>query len=177
MLLNEIVNVKSGVIVYHGSTQEFTKFNMNKIGESKLDKGGWGIYVSESPEVARQYTPEGNSVIMKFMLPSGRYFDLDSIMDEHTFLNLMEELEYYDEKVFEKTESFREEIANYDFYDYALSGFQFYDILSHDFGSKRKMSLFLKESGFNGNTFMDKTNPNIRNYVLFSSEGLRRINE
>jgi len=175
MILSEIHRVSGPKIVYHGSMYEFDSFDMNKIGSENSDKGGWGIYVSESEDVARQYTPEGKEIIMKLYLPSGKFFDLDSLMDEHLFNELMESLEYYNETVFNKTESFREEINNYEFHDYELTGLQFYEILSHDFGSKKEMSLFLKDFGFRGNTLMDKTHPNVRNYVLFSTDGLKKV--
>ena len=175
MLLNEVISIQTRKTVFHGSHEEFDSFDLNRIGENKADKGGWGIYLSESEEVARQYTPEGKGVLMQFLLPTGKYLNLDEVMDEYSFNDIMENLEYFDERVYKKTESFREEIESYGFDDYQLTGLQFYEIIAHDFGSKKKMSLFLKDCGFMGNTFLDKTKPNVRNYVLFSTDGLRRV--
>ena len=171
MFLTEIYQSRSKV-VYHGAMQDFDKFDLSRIGEN-ADKGGWGIYLSESEEVAKQYTPEGNPIIKKIVLPSGRYFDLDGSLDESLFNDLMESLEYFDESVYNKAQSLRDEVESYGFYEMNLTGFNFYDILSYDFGSKKKMSLFLKDYGLLGNTFMDKTQPSIRNYVLFSADRLR----
>jgi len=173
MLLTEI-RISERKKVYHGSVEEFDGFDINRIGENKADKGGWGIYLTESEEVARQYTPAGKPVIMEFYLPPGNYFDLDNPMDEYTFKELMEHLEYYNSSVHEKAKGLEEEIEEYGFDSYGLTGENFYDIISHDFGSRKGMSLFLAGTGFKGNTFVDKTNPNVRNYVLFSTKGLTR---
>ena len=45
-----------GKIVYHGSPHKFDKFDMSKIGTGEGAQAyGHGLYMAESPEVARQY--------------------------------------------------------------------------------------------------------------------------
>jgi len=175
MLINEIMRVSGDQVVYHGAMEEFDTFDVSRIGENNRDYGGWGIYFSESEDIARQYTPVGKPTIMAFTLPSGQYFDLDDMMSEGLYRELMEYLEFYDEDAYEKTEHFREEIDEYGFDEYGLTGDSFYDIMSHDLGSRKNMSLFLKDFGFKGNTFLDRTDSSVRNYVLFSTNGLRKV--
>lgn len=52
-------------ILYHGSTEEFDKFDMSKVGANKVMKYGYGIYLTENPDVARIYTTGKHCYIYK----------------------------------------------------------------------------------------------------------------
>lgn len=52
-----------GMTVYHGSRHPFTKFDKSKIGTGEGNQSyGYGLYVAEHPEVAREYTTAGMSI-------------------------------------------------------------------------------------------------------------------
>lgn len=176
-ILTETLDLNSSIVVYHGSSNSFDSFDMNKIGtNSNSLKGGWGIYFSTSEDIATQYTPEGKPIVKKFMLKSGTYFDFDRVMDDQTFEELINDLSYYNEKAHENAESFIEEVREYGgTYEYDLTGKNFYDILSHDLGGSKEMSMFLQHCGYKGTTFVDKTDSSVRNFVVFDPTSIKRI--
>jgi len=163
------VNMK-GILVYHGSMKDFGKFDITKIGSETKDlKGGWGIYFSDSREVAMQYTPEGNPIIKKYIIPKGDYFDLDEMLDEYFAQNIKNELENM-----EVSEKNIEEFQT-DFIEYIpdISHGDVYDWLSHVLGSSKNASQFISDEGYVGNTFRDKTNRHARNYVMFDDKYIK----
>jgi hypothetical protein len=63
--LNEIEFIPQKKILYHGSPYKFNKFNNAKIGTGEGAQAyGWGIYLSEDPEVAQSYamSNQGNKM-------------------------------------------------------------------------------------------------------------------
>jgi hypothetical protein len=49
-----------GMTVYHGSRHPFTKFDNSKIGTGEGNQSyGYGMYVAENPQVAREYSTAG----------------------------------------------------------------------------------------------------------------------
>jgi hypothetical protein len=171
MLLNEIVD--GGKIVYHGAMKEFDTPDLSLSGsESGSEKGGWGFYVSESPEVAKQYTPVGNPVIMKYTLPNGKYFDLDeafSIHEGEKIQNWLDSMRIDENEM----EEFSIEFMSG---EYESTNGDVYTWLSHVLESSKNASLFLHDHlGYIGNTFKDKTDRSVSNYVLFDVSRLKRI--
>jgi hypothetical protein len=50
----------AGMTVYHGSRHPFTKFDKSKIGTGEGNQSyGYGMYVAEHPEVAKEYSTAG----------------------------------------------------------------------------------------------------------------------
>jgi len=53
----------AGMTVYHGSRHPFTQFDKSKIGSGEGNQSyGYGIYVAENPNVAKEYTTAGMSI-------------------------------------------------------------------------------------------------------------------
>lgn len=53
----------AGMTVFHGSRHPFTKFDKSKIGTGEGNQSyGYGMYVAEHPEVARDYSTAGMSL-------------------------------------------------------------------------------------------------------------------
>jgi len=53
----------AGMVVYHGSRHPFTKFDKSKIGTGEGNQSyGYGMYVAEHPEVAKEYSTAGMSL-------------------------------------------------------------------------------------------------------------------
>ena len=69
------IGAKKDLIVYHGSPHKFDQFDSSKIGTGEGAQAyGYGLYLAESPEVARSYVPKGR--------PTWRGKEVDSyIMD------------------------------------------------------------------------------------------------
>jgi hypothetical protein len=85
--MNTATRGQAGAIVYHGSPHRFDKFDSSKIGTGEGAQAyGHGLYLAESPEVAKHYATGGGG----FVSNSGKsnvYFDgkwLDSFGDKAT---------------------------------------------------------------------------------------------
>lgn len=60
------MNKQKGAIVYHGSPHKFDRFDASKIGTGEGAQAyGHGLYLTESPEVAKSYLAAGQSVTAK----------------------------------------------------------------------------------------------------------------
>jgi hypothetical protein len=75
------MNPQMGAIVYHGSPHKFDKFDSSKIGSGEGSQAyGHGLYVAESPDVARSYQAMANS-------PARRQGGLTSIGQDQAVLD------------------------------------------------------------------------------------------
>lgn len=71
-------------VLYHGSTEEFDKFDMAKVGASGVMKYGYGIYLTENPDVAKQYTTGKHCHIYKVKAYNiSTYADWDGYASDH----------------------------------------------------------------------------------------------
>ena len=162
-IINE--SIVENINVFRGGTKQYDEFDMNKIGSGDGgSKGGWGIYCSDSREVASRYFLQGG-IIKEFSIPDGDYFDLDESLDEWLGQNIMSALEKrgINENELEQFQT--------DFIDYIPETYnnQVYDWLSYVLGSEKNASLFLESMGFKGNRFKDKWDSEATNYVLFDN--------
>jgi hypothetical protein len=171
MKLHEIYNlISESTIVYHGTNHDFNEFDVEKIGTStNLSKGGWGIYFSEDPEISRQYiTNKGK--IHKYKLFSGRFFDFDNVMVD-TGDEILRGLENHDVDESE-IEEFQTDFIEY---QYDVTNRQVYEWLSYVFNDEKGASMFLRDLGYDGNLYKDKTNPDVNNYAIYNLDIIKRI--
>jgi len=179
MKLNEItIFLFEGINVYHGSAEEFDKFDANKIGSaSGLDKGGWGFYFSTNREVAQDYAP-GDGVIKKFTIPSGDYFEFDAVDDGmiDAIYGEFKDLDMDEDKLEDHLEDYRSEYMDDESYRADTTNDMLYTWLGYALGSRKAASEFLAYMGYVGTTFKDKNHPEASNYVVFDPGDIRRYN-
>ena len=159
------VGLQEGIDVWHGSTEKFDVFDMNRVGTGDgKSLGGWGIYFSENPEVSkRYYLPKGQ--LKQHEIRSGKYFDLDlPLEDGQRILRGLNRqgIEQKDLDEFQETY-----VDNYD-----TNGKQAYDWLSFVLGGEQQASKFLESLGYIGNTMLDRWEPDSRNYVVFDTKSI-----
>jgi hypothetical protein len=161
----EILRFNEGINVYHGSTEKFDTFDMNKVGTGDgKSLGGWGIYFSDNPEVSkRYYLPKGQ--LKQHEIRSGNYFDLDQPLENgQRILSALQRQGVGESDL----EEFEETYVN----GYDTVGKQAYDWLSYVLGGEQQASLFLKSIGYIGNTMQDKWERDARNYVVFDTSAI-----
>jgi len=162
IIREEITRLYEGIEVWHGSTEKFDDFDMNKVGTGDgKSLGGWGIYFSDNPEVSkRYYLPKGQ--LKQHEIRSGNYFDLDvPVEDGQRILSALQRQGVSDSDL----EEFGETYAD----SYDTNGKQVYDWLSYVLGGEKEASLFLKSLGYIGNTMTDRWENGARNYVVFDT--------
>jgi len=160
--------VTEGLEVWHGSTEKFDAFDMQKVGTGDgKSLGGWGVYFSDQPEVSRRYwLPKGQ--LKQHEIRSGSYFDLDEPLENGE--QILRGLQKHG--VSEKDlEEFQQTYVDD---QYGVTGKQAYDWLSFVLGGEREASEFLKSLGYLGNTMMDKWERGARNYIVFDSSAIIR---
>lgn len=164
--VTENYKINEGIQVYHGSDRKFDKFDMSKVGSGDgKNLGGWGIYFSEDENVSKRYVTT-HGFLGEFEIKDGNYFDLDAILEDGN--QIVRELENMgiDENQIEEFKT--------DYIEYAenfgdVTNKQAYDWLSYVLGGDKEASLFLKNLGYIGNTFLDKWETGSRNYVVFDT--------
>jgi len=167
IIKEEIHNLLEGIEVFHGSTEKFDNFDMQKVGTGDgKSLGGWGIYFSDNPDVSkRYYLPSGQ--LKQHEIRNGNYFDLDApLEDGHRIMSALQRQGVSENDI----EEFGESYAN----NYDANGKQAYDWLSYVLGGEQQASLFLKSLGYIGNTMEDRWETNARNYVVFDTQAIIR---
>ena len=164
----------NNIEVYHGTDAYFHNFDLNKIGTNMgKNIGGWGIYFSDDPNVSSQYITK-NGRVKKYELEYGNFFDLDDYLSSGTGNIILNQLRktsnISDDDLFE----FQNDFINY---ENDTSNKQAYEWLSHVLGGEKNASLFLSKAGYDGNIFMDKTNPDAKNYVVYNTNIIKYIDK
>jgi len=157
--------IPEGIKVWHGSDRNFDSFDMSKVGSGDgKSLGGWGIYFSDTKEVSERYFTT-NGFVNEYELRHGNYFDFDAPASEDgdRIINGLEHLGVDEDEIEELKTDYIEQSVNYG----DVTNKQVYEWLSFVLGGEKEASLFLKSLGYVGNTFMDKWNPDARNYVVF----------
>ena len=87
------LNPQTGAVVYHGSPHKFDKFDSSKIGTGEGAQAyGHGLYLAESPDVAKTYMGAGKSIggpafenklvkLMEKAQDAGRYGEAGALED------------------------------------------------------------------------------------------------
>ena len=156
--------------VYHGTDNDFNEFDLNRIGTGDgRSIGGWGIYFSTSKQVADQYRTD-RGYIKTFNLRNGSFFDLDGSIEQYgdMIINGLVRKGVDDNEI--------EEFRN-DYVDYDVTNKQALDWLNYVLGGEKQASLFLKALGFDGNTFIDKTDRSARNFVVYNTSIIKPTND
>jgi len=161
IISEELQNLFEGIEVFHGSTEKFDTFDMQKVGTGDgKSLGGWGIYFSDNPDVSkRYYLPSGQ--LKQHEIRNGNYFDLDAPLDDGQRILSALQRQGVDENNLEEFQT--------DYIDNDVNNKQAYDWLSYVLGSEKQASLFLKSLGYIGNTMKDRWD-NARNYVVFDTQ-------
>lgn len=169
---HELSTMVEAIDVYHGTMNpKFDSFSTNKIGSSNTrEMGGWGIYVTTDPDVARQY---GNNLITA-QIPNGSYLDLDDRIDDH----LAQYVVNYGSKLgipHSAIEEFKRDFISDEYIDHTTN-YQVLEWLKNVFVDSKKAMNFINKAGFIGTKFNDKTNPDAINYVIFDPRNVKIIN-
>jgi len=171
MKLSDIAGILREMEVYHGSDAVFDKFDVNKIGSSSgIDKGGWGIYFTSSKEVASQYI-SGRGEVRSYRIPNGPYFDFGEGLDPGFAQRIYDELEEAEVSE-DNLEQFRTDFMD-EGYVYDTTYEQVYDWLGYVMGSRKSASMFLSSMGYAGNVYSDRTDPDVKNYVVYDVGDIR----
>lgn len=168
-------NLSEGITAYHGTGKKFNKFLIDKIGSGDgRDIGGWGIYFTNDYGVANDYTT-GNGGVITVDLRNGTYFNLNDGIDDTVAQDILR-----NGRKRGMTDNDIEQFAN-DFYDegyrHSITNKQVYEWLTHVLGSSKNASMYLKNLGYRGNKFEDKTNPDATNYVVFDPNDISIIED
>lgn len=168
-LYEEVLNEQK--IVYHGTDSKFNDFDLEKVGSSDgRSLGGWGIYLTDDQDVARQYMTDSGT-IHKYEIKRGNFFDFDDVLAGHedyiqSAINKHEEMSDDDKSEFQ---------SDFVEYSYDVTNKQVYEWLAIVLGSEKQASIFLRNLGFDGNKFMDKTTPSVTNYVVYDLSIIKRL--
>ncbi len=168
MVNEEITNMFEGIQVYHGSDRKFDNFDMEKIGSGDgKSLGGWGIYFSDSQDVSNRYVTS-SGFLGQYEIRNGSYFDFDeTISDGDRIIRGLQRMGIDDTQI--------EEFQS-DFLDYGdVTNRQAYEWLTYVLGGEKQASQFLESLGYLGNTFMDKWDSGARNYVVFNTKSIQKI--
>lgn len=165
--IRKIINesLMENVQVYRGGTRKWSSFDMDKIGTGDgKSLGGWGIYCSDSENVAERYFLKGGQII-EFEIKEGPYFDLDETLDEGIAAQIMEKLR---KKGIDESELEQFQTDYVDYIQYGdITNNSAYEWLSYVLGSEKEASLFLKDMGYHGNKMKDRWQTDATNYILF----------
>lgn len=166
------IELSEGIQVYHGTmSPKFDNFSSKKIGSSNnREMGGWGIYFSSDPNVARQY---GNN-ILNAEIPNGSYLDLDGGVDDQ----ISQFIVNYGSKAglpFAAVEQFKSDFISDDYIN-DTSNYQVLEWLKDVLADSKKAMDFIAKAGFIGTKFSDKTNRDATNYVIFDPRMAKIIN-
>lgn len=155
----ELGKMSEGINVYHGTmTPKFDAFSSKKIGSTnQREMGGWGIYLSDNPNVARQYGKN----ILNAEIPNGTYLELDDTVDNH-----LAEFILKSNLPFSDIEQFKSDFIADD-YIYDTTNNQVLEWLKDVLADSKKAMDFIAKAGFIGTKFSDKTNRDATNYVIF----------
>ncbi len=160
------------MLVYHGSDEQFDRFDPEKIGSaSGNDKGGWGFYFTDGEDVAAQHI-SGKGSIREFIIPNGPYLDLDEHVDPYELQRILRNLEKagVDES---ELDEFRENFMEDESYMADTTYEDIYTWAGYALGSRRNASMFFSDMGFVGNKFADKTDSDVTNYVVYDADSIR----
>jgi hypothetical protein len=158
-------SLMENIQVYRGGTKQWDTFDMDKVGTGDGGTlGGWGIYCSDSLDVANRYFLK-NGQIKEFDIKDGPYFDLDEPLDEGLAIQIMEKLRKkgIDE---DELEQFQTDYIDYIQYG-DITNNSVYEWLSYIFGNQKEASLFLHDMGYRGNKMKDRWERDATNYILF----------
>ena len=159
--------INESIDVYHGSTTNFKKFDLSKIGSGDgKSLGGWGIYFTDKKSVADgYYTTSG--FVKKYKIDDGPYFDFDdTFYDDGSIIEKLKQKRI-------KSSEIRELETDYIAYPDTTNK-DVYEWLSHVLGSKKKASLFLDDLGYVGTKFKDRWDSDATNYVIFNPKYIIR---
>lgn len=162
--------------VYHGTGKEFSSFLMDKVGTGEgLQKFGYGLYFTESTEVAKFYAEQAieGSVIYKVSIPSNLYLaEWDAPADTYArdILQQAEENEWKESDVEDLMDGF----GLSDAYRGQPETFgSIYDLIADTIGGQKKASEFLLNAGIDGIKYQSGTlsgmvnDSDFDNYVIF----------
>jgi hypothetical protein len=160
--------------LFHGTAADFDKFDLAYLGSGWGEQAyGYGFYLSDSLEVAKDYAQGGYIYTVK--VPDGRYLSYEGISRTEVNRIAMDFYKYYTEE----NEYGREAYAGHEreFWEeqckYILdaeNGGDIYGDLAHLFGSDKETSEFLYKEGYKGIKWVDKGNTN---YVIFNPKDLK----
>ena len=170
-LYNEVLNEQE--ILYHGTDNKYDEFDLEQVGTGDgRSLGGWGIYLTNDYDVAGQYIT-GKGKIHKYQLRRANFFKLDDMLvglgDD--FLRAFENSDMIGE---DDIEEFRTDYAEY---EYDVTNKQVYEWLAYVLGSEKEASIFLRNMGFDGNKYQDKTNPDSVNYVVYDLSIIKKVHD
>ena len=168
-IFEDVINEQE--ILYHGTDSKYDEFDLEKVGSADgKSKGGWGIYLTNDRDVAAQYiTTQGK--IHEYQLKRGNFFDLDDVIagqGDQILIGLRKTGKVSDEDL----EEFE---TDYLGYEHDVTNQQAYEWLSYVLGTEKNASLFLKNLGYDGNKFRDKTNPDSKNYVVYDLSIIKKF--
>jgi hypothetical protein len=161
---------------YHGSANDFNKFDFNKIGSGDgLSKYGYGLYFTDNPETAMYYAKElalgkPTSIMYEVKLVGLDYFmPWDDQIDHSIYSQVYNSLIKLNKG--NDAEQMKQEVEEYDMW----TGRNLYEWLSHVVGSPKNASSFLYKNHVNG-IVVDDTVRGGKIYVAFSDQIVKIIN-
>lgn len=149
-------------VLYHGSSQMFSKFELgySELGQN-LNKYGYGIYLTDTIELAEYYSEGTESYLYECRIPrNSTIIEWDLNVDENlyrTVANNLAKAGYSDDA--EKL------IVELDEYGDTISADSLYNIVSDVIGSENASKLFIK-SRIDGFTVKDIHNRGVIYVIL-----------
>lgn len=162
--------------LYHGTRANFDNFDLAYLGSGWGQQAyGYGFYLSDSPEVAKDFAQGGYIYTVK--VPKGRYLSYGGISRAEVNRIAADFFKYYTtEHEFGKDaylgheKDFWNEECRY--MCNADNGGRVYGDLAHLFGNDKEASEFLYKEGYKGIKWGDN---GITNYVMFNPKDIKII--
>lgn len=165
--------------LYHGSAREFSKFDFEKVGTGDgLNKYGFGLYFTDSPEVAEWYARDlalgAKKVFVYTVKVRGEFYEWEERIDQGILDKVVRKL---DGMAFEvDAEQIQDEHRDFDESEF-WSIRNLYEWLSHVLGGKKQASEFLSGIGIDG-VYTDDNGTQTQQhggklYVAFSNDIVR----
>lgn len=158
------------IIAYHGTNQDFDKFDMSKVGTGEeLSKYGYGLYFTKDKELAEYYANylavgDKTPYIYEVKLWDLEYYhDWDGNTPMDIFECVLDKLRDMDKE--QDADEMKQEYEDYN--EFTISSL--YSFLTHILGGEKETTEFLYDCGLSG-VFTDVAVQQVRGkvYVAYS---------
>lgn len=170
--------------IYHGTTANFDNFDVAYIGNGWGTSYGWGFYLTDNIDAAKQYS--GNKIVVHVRVPNTKYLYYGKTVPKNEririarlFFKYYTTEDEYGKSAYPTTELQRE-FWNYDCKYLMEPGDagDIYGSIASILGSDKEASMFLYRIGYKGICFPGtngETGRKFKNYVMFNPNDIEII--
>ena len=186
IIRNVIQENISELDVYHGTTNNFDNFDVAYIGAGWGTSYGWGFYLTDNMEAAKQYS--GNHIVMQVRIPDKKYLYYGKTVPKNERLRIARLFfkyytteDEYGKTAYSSPESQKEFwLGECIYLAEPGDGGDIYGGIASLLGSDKETSEFLYKIGYKGICFPGSkggTNIKFKNYVMFNPNDIEILNK